>query len=150
MQPLRFCNLWGRKFEETFENAQWRKVKQTCVILHPLWQAIILKYTVEKSQSNIDEEFWALKRNTIVIGLIGILIGYQRDYDFRYFDYRDFDCRVLDTNLYFCICVFLIIFFCIFVLAKMIICFLEAAHSGACPRAETFWQVRRLALKYSR
>ena len=28
MQPIRLCIFSGRRFEETFENTQWRKVKQ--------------------------------------------------------------------------------------------------------------------------
>ena len=33
MQPMRLCLFLGREFEGTFENAQWRKVKQ----MQPMW-----------------------------------------------------------------------------------------------------------------
>ena len=33
MQPMQLCILSGRRFEITFENAQWRKVKEMQVIL---------------------------------------------------------------------------------------------------------------------
>ena len=71
MQPIRLCLFWCKQFEETFENAQWRKIKQmqrmrlwilnksktnaTNVTLPLLWHGvwrIIWKCTVEKSQTN--------------------------------------------------------------------------------------------------
>ena len=36
MQPMRLCILSGRQFEDTFQNAQWRKVKQ----VQPMWLCI--------------------------------------------------------------------------------------------------------------
>ena len=71
MQPVSLCILWCRQFEETFENPQWRKVKQMqpmqlCILwgkrfeetnatMHPLMEAVqgdIWEPTVEKSQTN--------------------------------------------------------------------------------------------------
>ena len=38
MQPMQFCILSGRQFEDTFENTQWRKVKTnvTSASVHPM------------------------------------------------------------------------------------------------------------------
>ena len=36
MQPMLLCLFSGRRFEETFENTQWRKVKQ----MRPMWLCI--------------------------------------------------------------------------------------------------------------
>ena len=38
MQPMWLCIFSGRKFEATLENTQWRKVKQ----MHPMWLCILL------------------------------------------------------------------------------------------------------------
>ena len=37
MQPVRLCILWCKHFEETYENTQWREVKQ----MHPMWLCIL-------------------------------------------------------------------------------------------------------------
>ena len=37
MQPVWLCILWCKQFEETFENAQWRKVEQ----MQPVWLCIL-------------------------------------------------------------------------------------------------------------
>ena len=55
MQPVWLCILFCKQFKDTFEKTQWRSAEK-----------------VEKSQTNVDEEFWALKRNSNMIGLIGI------------------------------------------------------------------------------
>ena len=50
MQPVWLCINSGRRFEETFENAQWRKVKQ----MQPVWLCILFckrfEETFEKTQ----------------------------------------------------------------------------------------------------
>ena len=50
MQPMWLCIFWGRPFEETFENAQWRKVKQ----MQPVWLCLCVcmqfEDTFEKAQ----------------------------------------------------------------------------------------------------
>ena len=58
-QPMRLCILTGRRFEDTFKNAQWRKVKQMQSMwlcnMHALIQVHwghIWKPIVEKSQTN--------------------------------------------------------------------------------------------------
>ena len=48
MQPVWLCILTGRSFEETFENAQWRKVKQ----MHLLWFGIFLGRPFEETSED--------------------------------------------------------------------------------------------------
>ena len=45
MQPMRFCIFSGRQFEKTFENAQWGKAKQ----MQPMWFCFFFK----KKQNHI-------------------------------------------------------------------------------------------------
>ncbi len=57
MQLMWICLLSGKQFEETFENAHWRKVKQLqtmqlCIILFKRFNTCIWKHTPEKSQIN--------------------------------------------------------------------------------------------------
>ena len=51
MQPMWLCFLWGKQFEDTFEDTQWRKVKQMHHSTRAIWRDI-WKRTVEKSQTN--------------------------------------------------------------------------------------------------
>ena len=48
MQPVWLCFIWGRQFEETFENTQRRKGKQ----MQPVWISILLSRQVEDSFEN--------------------------------------------------------------------------------------------------
>ena len=57
MQPVWLCMLSGRRFEHSFQNAQWRKAKKNATIatMHSLRQVIwggIWKGTLEKRQTN--------------------------------------------------------------------------------------------------
>ena len=65
MQPMRLCNVPGRRFEETFENTQWGKTKQ----MQPVWFCIQAgspsEDTFEKAQWRKDEQmqpmwFWII------------------------------------------------------------------------------------------
>ena len=41
MQPMRLCFFWGRQFEDTFENAHWRKkINATNATMHLIRQAV--------------------------------------------------------------------------------------------------------------
>ena len=48
-RPVWLCILTGKRFEDTFEKAQWRKIKQ----MQPMWLCILsrkhLKYTFENT-----------------------------------------------------------------------------------------------------
>ena len=50
VQPMRLCNVPGRRFEDTFENTQWGKTKQ----MQPVWLCIysgkLFEVTFENAQ----------------------------------------------------------------------------------------------------
>ena len=48
MQPLWFCLLSGRKFEDIFENAQWRRTQQ----MQSMWVCILRRRPFEHSFKN--------------------------------------------------------------------------------------------------
>ena len=48
MQSMWLCILSGRRFEETFENAQWRKIKQ----MHPMWLCLFSGKQFEDTYEN--------------------------------------------------------------------------------------------------
>ena len=48
MQPVSLCILWCRQFEETFENPQWRKVKQ----MQPMHLCILWGKRLEETFEN--------------------------------------------------------------------------------------------------
>ena len=48
MQPVSLCILWCRQFEETFENPQWRKVKQ----MQPMQLCILWGKRLEETFEN--------------------------------------------------------------------------------------------------
>ena len=45
VQPVWLCILFGKYFEETFENSHWRKVKQ----ILPMWLYIISGWSFEET-----------------------------------------------------------------------------------------------------
>ena len=48
MQPMWLCILSGRPFEETFENAQWRKAKQ----MQPMWLCLFSGMRFDETSEN--------------------------------------------------------------------------------------------------
>ena len=55
MQPMWLCIFWGRHFEETYENAQWRKIKQ----MQSMWLCIFSGRRFEKTYENA--QWWKAK-----------------------------------------------------------------------------------------
>ena len=53
MRPMWFCLFTGRPFDETFENAQWRKVKQ----MQPMWLCLFRPFeeTCQNTQRQKDK-----------------------------------------------------------------------------------------------
>ena len=51
MQPMRLCLFLGSRFKETYDKAQWSKVKQ----MHPVWVCIILDRIFEETFKNAYE-----------------------------------------------------------------------------------------------
>ena len=56
MQPMCLCFFWFRQFEETFENAHWRKVKQ----MQPMWLCILIRKQFEDTFENTQR--WKAKQ----------------------------------------------------------------------------------------
>ena len=52
----KLCILWGKQFEDTFENAQWRKNKQ----LQPMWLCILKCRQFEEAFENT--QWWKVKQ----------------------------------------------------------------------------------------
>ena len=63
MQPMWLCIHSGRQIGETYENPQWRKVKQ----MQPMWICILLQ---EQFEQTCDNTHW--------IGLIRKSVEFQR------------------------------------------------------------------------
>ena len=48
MQPVWLCILWPKQFEDSFENPQWRKIKQ----MQPMWLCIFTGRRFEETFEN--------------------------------------------------------------------------------------------------
>ena len=77
MQPVWLCILSSKRFEETFEKAQWRKIKQ----MQPVWLCLLwpkfFDETHKQAQSrrkvtiwHREQTFWCIKIDEININIL--------------------------------------------------------------------------------
>ena len=68
MQPMQLCMLWYKGIEDTFENAQWRKAKQ----MQPMWLCFLSGRRFEDSFENTQWRKVRLKWHISICYLDGI------------------------------------------------------------------------------